>query len=271
MTRNCQNVERMPLPVRSYFSSGCELLPGIWVYHNREYTPAAVVLSLVDTGAVAEKLGGNAGQELLLQLLSPEEQRIFASYSYQKRRKEWLAGRIACKYAVAQLLSESVFPERFRALSVLPGPDGSPELLFSGEKVLKPAVSITHSGRYAAAMAGTVVSCGIDLQTVSERIRNVVPRFAAQEEIELLRAGTSNMDELERLTLLWSAKEAVKKSLLHDQPVIFQGMNLQRITAGTATSMWMNLAQDTRKTAKVTAYLLGEHALAFTVFGEDHA
>jgi len=261
----------MPFTVRSYFSSGFELLPELKVYHHLQQSPVTTVLSLIKTEAIEHKLENEAERELLLQLLSPEEQKLFAAYSYPKRQREWLAGRIACKHAVLKLLQESVLFEKFPTFSILPDKNGSPELFFPDTQRIIPSVSITHSGRYAAAMAGTAGSCGIDIQQVSPKIMNVVSRFAAPEEIDLLESGMTDVGEKERLTLLWSAKEAMKKSLLHDQPVIFKGMHLQSLSTDKVTSMRLRSATGEVETTEVTTLLLDEYALAYTASGVQHA
>jgi len=271
MTRNCPESDIMPFTVSSFFSSRFELLPGLTAYHHRQQSPATAVLTLIDTGVIEEKLENREGKEHLLELLSPEEKKLFATYSYPKRQKEWLAGRFACKYAVLLLLDETFSHQQFPTFSVLPGKRGSPELFFPENPLKKPSVSISHSGKYAAAMAGFAASCGLDIQKVTAKIMNVISRFAAPEEIKLLETGTSNMDEQERLTLLWSAKEAIKKSLLHDQPVIFKGVTLQRLSTEKVTSLWLSSSLDEPKTAEVTAFLLGDYALAFTTSGVNHA
>lgn len=270
MTRYCPKSESMPFTLRSYFASGFELLPGLKIYQHQLPPPINTVLSLVETEAIERLLENDADRKILLDFFSAEEQELFAAYSYRKRQREWLAGRIVCKYAVLQLLHESVSVQQFPAFSVLPDKNGAPVLSFSDPKRRVPSVSITHSGRYAVAMAGIEGSCGVDIQKVSAKIINVVSRFAAPEELELLASNMTNMSEEERLTLLWSAKEAMKKSLLHDQPVIFQGMHLKRLSTGKVTSMCLGSSVDEVET-DVTALLLDDYALAYTASGVKHA
>ena len=52
--------------------------------------------------------------------------------------------------------------------------------------------------------------------------------FATDAELRLL-AGQTDCTEDTRLTMLWTMKEAVKKALLHDQPVIFSATELREI------------------------------------------
>jgi 4'-phosphopantetheinyl transferase len=66
-------------------------------------------------------------------------------------------------------------------------------------------VSLTHGGGYAAALLHPYRKIGIDLELVREKIRTVAPRLFTPDELE------NAADDLEKLTLIWSAKEVLYK------------------------------------------------------------
>jgi 4'-phosphopantetheinyl transferase len=164
-------------------------------------------------------------------LLSGPEQDYLQRFQYPKRRHEWLGGRIAAK---AGLLDP---PETaaFQRLTILPDKHGRP--IVSGLSDSSLSLSISHSGGYAVALALHGSSCGIDLQEVSDKLPELTKYFATPAELELLDSQPQLGNLETRLTMLWTVKEAMKKSLLADQPDIFSGIELKRIHAA-ANSAW---------------------------------
>jgi phosphopantetheinyl transferase len=53
--------------------------------------------------------------------------------------------------------------------------------------------------------------CGIDIQVTSDALNRVKERFCSQEEEGLLGRDLKKLQLPDHLTLLWAAKEAVKK------------------------------------------------------------
>ena len=142
--------------------------------------------------------------------LTPEEQRRFFGFTYRKRQTEWFGGRICAKYAAARLLHPDCRTE------AIPWRDWTVSADEHGKPFLKPGqcdISISHSGRLAVAMAAPV-SCGIDIQKITPTVVKVQDRFSSADERLLLAAapGLKTADEMTRLTVLWSAKEAVRKA-----------------------------------------------------------
>ncbi|MBO9658323.1 MAG: 4'-phosphopantetheinyl transferase superfamily protein [Chitinophagaceae bacterium] len=66
--------------------------------------------------------------------------------------------------------------------------------------------SISHCGDYAAAIVSKDKRVGVDIEIPVEKIERIRDKFLSPEEQELLVTG-----ELNQLTALWSAKEAVFK------------------------------------------------------------
>lgn len=110
----------------------------------------------------------------------------------EERRKEFLAARL--------LLHK--MSGRDQRAELVKDTDGKPHLedsLFY--------VSISHTVGYSAAIAHPH-QCGIDVQRIVPRIRRMAHKFVGPTEQKQLDEG----DELSRLHLIWSAKEAMYKA-----------------------------------------------------------
>jgi phosphopantetheinyl transferase len=66
--------------------------------------------------------------------------------------------------------------------------------------------SISHCGDYAAAIVSRNKRVGVDIEIPLEKIRRIVGKFLSEEEMASFGDG-----DIDQLTLLWSAKEAVFK------------------------------------------------------------
>jgi phosphopantetheinyl transferase len=176
------------------------------------------------------------GLRALTTLLSPDEARLLRGFTYPKRRLEWLGGRLAAKHGLSGLLLTEPAPAcRYRDLSLLPDASGRPVLHDFQPQGPIPAVSISHSRDYAAALVVATGDCGIDIQHKSAQLAKVQERFAAAEELALLHGID---DPHTRLGLLWTAKEAVKKCLLADQPTFFGRISLAGMTHQSEEAIW---------------------------------
>ena len=78
-------------------------------------------------------------------------------------------------------------------------------------------ISISHSANIAAIIFSHDFPVGIDVETISPRIRRIATRAFSDTEI-----ATAN-DELEKLTILWNCKECVFK-LANDEGIDFREM-----------------------------------------------
>ncbi|HVE13790.1 MAG TPA: 4'-phosphopantetheinyl transferase superfamily protein [Elusimicrobiota bacterium] len=139
-------------------------------------------------------------------LLSPDEASLLAGYTLPKRRKDWLAGRMAAKQAVRACLKDAGWDLSDDRIEVLKDESGAP-LLRLPEGTPRPAISISHSragGAAAADLSGRPV--GIDLEAVAPRARSFVETVLHPDE----RADEPDAREVTRL---WTLKEAVAKLL----------------------------------------------------------
>ncbi len=165
----------------------------------------------------------NENEDSAALLLSGAEQNYLQRFRYPKRRHEWLGGRIAAKAALTGAMEAAAF----RLLTILPDRHGRPTV--SGQPDFNLSLSISHSGAYAAALAMRGPSCGLDLQEVSDKLPELTKYFAMPVELDLLADQPQLGSQETRLTMLWAVKEAMKKSLLADQPDIFSGIELKQI------------------------------------------
>jgi len=228
-------------------------------------------LTLVDL----EQLGKVVADEILVNkivtLLAPGEKTIFDAFSYPKRRVEWLGGRIAAKAAAMILAGEKTDVDRFSLFAILPARNGSPELSCPAPADRRVSVSISHSEQFATAMAALASGCGVDIQKISDRTRKVLSRFAEPKEVSLLADKMPELDSRQQLTLLWSVKEAVKKTFLRNQPAIFQGVSLENVRIDRYAVLSLQCPCSGSAPREVEAVVLGEYTMAFTIQTVTHA
>jgi phosphopantetheinyl transferase (holo-ACP synthase) len=114
---------------------------------------------------------------------------------------------------------------------ILADAHGRPGVDWSGRAGTPPALSISHCRGYAAALARVGGACGLDMEPVAPRLATVRARFTTPAEIALLHALP---DPLTRLAVVWTAKEAVKKCYLHDEPTFVSRISLIAATIDPA-------------------------------------
>jgi phosphopantetheine--protein transferase-like protein len=86
---------------------------------------------------------------------------------------------------------------------------GYSEILYTekGKPFLKNGfVSITHSGNWMGIQVSKKSEVGIDIEKIHDRILKIKDRFLSEKEIKEVCSG-----EIEKMTLCWSAKEAIFK------------------------------------------------------------
>jgi phosphopantetheinyl transferase len=150
------------------------------------------------------------------QWLSSTEENRLRELKLDKRRREWLAGRICAKIAVCDYLRSHQQGQKLPAyneIQISNSEDGRPFVAWTGEEMRPqaPDISISHSGSLALALAARTC-CGVDVQEVSDKLNRVKERFCTEQEA-LLVCGRQTLDPLMGLALLWTAKEAAKKAL----------------------------------------------------------
>lgn len=136
---------------------------------------------------------------------NPTELAAAAAHRLEKRRTEWMLGRIAAKILASQrgLASD---PRRVVI--------DRPHLLVDGTESAS-FVSLSHSSPFAAA-AIDQAPLGIDVQVVRDIAESAAHLFLADDEEEDLQRCTSD----HRLLHFWCAKEAAFKQLQGEIPTL---------------------------------------------------
>ena len=209
--------------------------------------------------------------------LGPQERERFHSFRYEKRRSEWLAGRIAAKCAGLQLQNDDEKicwgKKQWQQLQIAADISGRPYILWSVHESSTPMrISISHSRGYAIAMAAWD-NCGVDIQQVTQAVERVEERFVGAEEKNILAEIASLQGRQAALTLLWSAKEAVKKTCGRADLPGFLDIRLQSLQKSEAAYLFtMQVkahAGDQKLTRFVRLRLLDGYAYAVTMQNQE--
>lgn len=244
------------MDIRSFFTTQQHYSDILVRYHQDEQQ----CLSLVDLQLVEQTLLSDEAT-LLQRVLSSAEHTYFQRFKYIKRKKEWLGGRVAAKAAFFASTQATV--QDPRSISILPNKHGRPIAEGVSHSSGKPLLlSLSHSDTYAVALVRSGTTCGVDLQEISTKLAGLTSHFAADVELQRL-AEQVDYDEDTRLTMLWTAKEALKKALLHDQSAIFSETELQeaaRLSEGT----WRFLCTVRGERQSALVYPLPPYVLSIT-------
>lgn len=149
------------------------------------------------------------------ELLAPAERELFARFEAEKRRQDWLRGRLAARAAVQALLGSCP-----AELAILADPSGAP--LVQGAPGV--VVSLSHGHGRAAAWALRDGLPGVDLEKVRPRPpgtlrfylspeeREWVATFEGSQEPQPDRDGPASPRD-RAAVVLWALKEAAFKAL----------------------------------------------------------
>ncbi|GAC1601465.1 MAG: hypothetical protein NVS3B20_22080 [Polyangiales bacterium] len=141
---------------------------------------------------------------LALSLLSDAERAIYRTLSSSRRRAEFVAGRVAVRRALAEIIGERAVEQ----VSVLRETDGAPRLLGLTRPI---AISISHGLTRAVAIAAEgSAGVGVDLcdRRDAPRIRRVAMRAFPREAERVIALVT---DDCARAA--WALKEAIGKAM----------------------------------------------------------
>ena len=137
--------------------------------------------------------------------LGPWEAKHAASLRFPGRRADWRLGRWASKRVVAAALHR----DDPASVEVRAAEDGAPEVLLEG----RPApmtISLSHrEGVAVAAVAGSSVRIGVDLEVVEPRTDVFVRDYLTGPERAFVSADRDERDL--RTALVWATKEAALK------------------------------------------------------------
>jgi phosphopantetheinyl transferase len=136
-------------------------------------------------------------------VLSKGELFSYDHFKTEKRKNEWLGGRVALKKAVSKIIKDLNPKDINASYDVL---KGSPVLTVKGE-VMPYSISISHCGDWAGAVlsAEEHKHLGLDIERIE-------PRPASWMEDYFHKTELIDTDDT-FLTELWTKKEAVLKAL----------------------------------------------------------
>ena len=184
-------------------------------YINRNFPRTHLYVAMLDIDHLRACIDDGDEKGLTQEWLHQKEQEKLQALHYEKRHFEWLGGRICAKQVSLQYLHNNPSaPATLRApqFRIMTAASGRP---FMDNNTLPeglhiPDISISHSKRYALAVAAST-PCGIDIQVTSDALGRVQDRFCSDEEERLLSRELKKIQLPDHLTLLWAAKEAIKK------------------------------------------------------------
>ncbi len=198
--------------------------------------------------------------------LTPLEIEKFTGFKFPKRKIEWLGGRIAAKTVASNFLQrDSESKSVWQDLQISPDAAGRPFCQIKGTSPENiPDISISHSGSFAVALAASHL-CGIDIQEITGKITRVASRFATLEERKIL--GNIHLPETALFTILWSAKEAVRKAFPRQPLPGFMELCLESFTTGTNNFIGQFSCKRRDLPAKISFYCLQykNYALALVI------
>ncbi len=170
--------------------------------------------TMMEIHEVSQLLNEDSHNSTIKNFLSSEELTKLHTFEMQKRKKEWLAGRICAKKAATRflLLQKNGTVQR-NQIVIKNDSSGRPYICWPDSYKLKKQcdISISHSSRFAMALIAET-ACGIDVQQPKQTLHRVKERFCLTEEETLLKKHLEKEDELHSLALLWTAKEAIRKA-----------------------------------------------------------
>ena len=211
----------MTPPLKKYIDN---IMPESFLRDVRKIFPGChISAALIE---LQEITTGIAGIDIHSRLLHDAEIERYSAFSFLKRKSEYLAGRVAAKFALANFLELDDFSQ-LQDIHISNDQSGRPFAIppTSCSTLAVPDISISHSKRFGCAIASDRY-CGVDIQEPQDTLLRVYDKFCRADEEQLLSQCGSIENSIDRLTLLWAAKEAVRKSCSHRFIPGFQELSL---------------------------------------------
>jgi 4'-phosphopantetheinyl transferase len=212
---------------------------------TREGRPVAAALACVHADAAPDLWA------LRHRFLHPGELARAEGFPAQARRTSFLLGRYAAKRAAHAAGADVPMP----ALEIVSGVFGQPILRGAGDA---PAVSISHTGALAAAVACAPEHIvAVDVEVLAPRLTEVFESMLTPAE--LARARQIAGVELGP-NLLWSMKEALSKALRCGLTTRFEVLETEEFAVtgpGRYRCLFVNFAQ-----YRCETLVIGDHVLS---------
>lgn len=147
----------------------------------------------------------------LSDFFSKKELSEYETISMEKRKHEYLTGRICAKHATIKLVKKTNnAPPTISDITISNHESGRPYIEASAF-LNSTDVSISHSGDFAGAVACNT-SCGMDIQEHTPSLHKVLSKYRSYQEKSLLQKINSKSEETGKMAQLWCAKEAMRKA-----------------------------------------------------------
>jgi phosphopantetheinyl transferase len=179
--------------------------------------PAPPEIRWVSVSELAVLVGDDdQGPERLERWLTSRELEIYRGFTVPKRRREWLAGRIAAKEVIGRRHG-LVGDDRFRAIEIVSrraGPERGRPVYRVGGELGRFDLSISHSGDIGAVALAPEPGqrVGIDVERVEPRPPGFEPLALGAVERERLE-GLEADPRWRMITQMWALKEALTKAV----------------------------------------------------------
>lgn len=148
--------------------------------------------------------------------LSNNENLIYNSFKFKKRKNDWSIGRIAAKRAYSKFTSNT--PSN---ITILNNDDGSPHIVGIPDL----SISISHSNGIAIA-AISEKNIGIDLEIITDHNESILNYFfSTSESDKVFRYKDKNIKN-ELITKFWTRKEAISKYLKKGMKLNFKSIDI---------------------------------------------
>jgi acyl transferase domain-containing protein/NAD(P)-dependent dehydrogenase (short-subunit alcohol dehydrogenase family)/phosphopantetheinyl transferase len=150
-------------------------------------------------------------EQVIKNSLSAFEIKKYYSFKNKKKKKEWLAGRLAAKKATSDYFKRH--NPRSIDICISNLNNGAPKIELEDARLKDkiPHLSISHSGGIAAAIVSEKPGIAIDVQAITPSIFEIADAFSSINERKLI-SKLKGINPLECLTGLWAAKEAGRKA-----------------------------------------------------------
>jgi 4'-phosphopantetheinyl transferase len=187
-------------------------------------------------------------------LLSASEAQRLAGISAHKRRSDWLLGRWTAKQLIQSYVERrtgTLIP--LQAITIASDPDGAPRVVTDcrlqtadcglnlQSAITNLQLSISHSHGHAfCAVSDADTAIGVDIERIEPRAAVFAEDyFTPHEQQQLQSASPERYDTL--VTLIWSAKEAVLKTLRLGLTVDTRTVSIEVGASASAGLAWAPL------------------------------
>jgi phosphopantetheinyl transferase len=164
-------------------------------------------LTEVRVSLVGAALAEQGDERFLASWLSEDERERLCGIGHARRRREWLAARVAGKEAIRSLLGAAA--PAAAGVAILNAPDGAPQVSIHNATAV-PNVSLAHSDDSACAAAVQDGRVGIDVEKTTLAVEQIAERFCKPDELELIMPLVEGL-RVPALMVAWVAKEAALK------------------------------------------------------------